>query len=72
MSSFLLSSFKNIHATGKVGESSILERFGERRTEFRTDNAPYLPFLLGHYACPEKELGNHETKDFRQQHRDEL
>lgn len=38
------------------GESFIPERFGERREELGTDNAPYMPFLLGHYACPGKNL----------------
>jgi len=38
------------------GESFIPERFGERREELGTDNAPYMPFLLGHYACPGRNL----------------
>ncbi|KAH5581599.1 hypothetical protein HBI24_127250 [Parastagonospora nodorum] len=34
----------------------VPERFGERREEMGTDKAPYLPFSLGAYACPGKNL----------------
>jgi|SRR5690242_12988745 len=34
----------------------VPERFGERRLEMRTDQAPYLPFSLGAYNCPGKNL----------------
>ncbi|OAK99635.1 cytochrome P450 [Phaeosphaeriaceae sp. SRC1lsM3a] len=37
-------------------EEFIPERFGERRKEMGTDNAPYLPFSLGAYSCPGKTL----------------
>ncbi|KAL1592404.1 hypothetical protein SLS59_009757 [Nothophoma quercina] len=34
----------------------VPERFGERRVEMGTDQAPYLPFSLGAYSCPGKNL----------------
>ncbi|KAJ4350581.1 hypothetical protein N0V95_004632 [Ascochyta clinopodiicola] len=34
----------------------VPERFGERRAEMGTDQAPYLPFSLGAYSCPGKNL----------------
>lgn len=34
----------------------IPERFGERRAELGTDGAPFLPFTLGAYQCPGKNL----------------
>lgn len=34
----------------------IPERFGERRAELGTDGAPFLPFMLGAYQCPGKNL----------------
>ncbi|KAF2202071.1 cytochrome P450 67 [Delitschia confertaspora ATCC 74209] len=37
-------------------EEFIPERFTEKRAEMGTDNAPYLPFSLGHYACPGRNL----------------
>jgi cytochrome P450 len=37
-------------------EDFIPERFGERRQEMGTDQAPYLPFSLGAYSCPGKNL----------------
>ncbi|KAF2793406.1 cytochrome P450 [Melanomma pulvis-pyrius CBS 109.77] len=37
-------------------EEFIPERFGERRAEMETDKAPYLPFSLGAYGCPGKNL----------------
>lgn len=36
--------------------SFIPERFGERRAELGTDGAPFLPFTLGAYQCPGKNL----------------
>ncbi|KAF2645995.1 putative benzoate 4-monooxygenase cytochrome P450 [Massarina eburnea CBS 473.64] len=38
-------------------EEFIPERFGESREEMGTDNAPYMPFSLGSYSCPGKNLG---------------
>ncbi|KAG8156599.1 hypothetical protein KVR01_013550 [Diaporthe batatas] len=35
----------------------VPERFGERRAEMGTDRAPFLPFQLGAYQCPGKNLG---------------
>jgi cytochrome P450 len=32
-------------------EDFIPERFGEKRAEMDTDNAPYLPFSLGKWLC---------------------
>lgn len=32
------------------------ERFGERRADMGTDDAPFLPFTLGAYHCPGKNL----------------
>ncbi|KAF2845119.1 cytochrome P450 [Plenodomus tracheiphilus IPT5] len=40
----------------KQGEDFIPERFGEARIEMATNNAPYLPFSLGVYGCPGKNL----------------
>ncbi|KAF2112705.1 cytochrome P450 67 [Lophiotrema nucula] len=37
-------------------EDFIPERFGEKRAEMETDNSPYLPFSLGAYSCPGKNL----------------
>ncbi|KAH7076045.1 cytochrome P450 67 [Paraphoma chrysanthemicola] len=37
-------------------EEFIPERFGEKRVEMGTDDAPYLPFSLGAYSCPGKNL----------------
>ncbi|KAL2004524.1 hypothetical protein VTN00DRAFT_3409 [Thermoascus crustaceus] len=34
----------------------IPERWGERRDEMDTDSAPFLPFSLGPYSCPGKNL----------------
>ncbi|KAI3392598.1 hypothetical protein diail_5472 [Diaporthe ilicicola] len=34
----------------------VPERFGERRAELGTDGAPFLPFTLGAYQCPGKNL----------------
>ncbi|KAI0854548.1 putative benzoate 4-monooxygenase cytochrome P450 [Xylaria cubensis] len=34
----------------------IPERFGERRQEMKTDDAPFFPFGLGAYSCPGKNL----------------
>lgn len=34
----------------------VPERFGERRVEMGTDQAPYLPFSMGAYSCPGKNL----------------
>ncbi|KAH8758341.1 cytochrome P450 67 [Diaporthe sp. PMI_573] len=34
----------------------IPERWGDRRSEMGTDNAPYFPFLAGMYSCPGKNL----------------
>ncbi|OCL06104.1 cytochrome P450 [Glonium stellatum] len=34
----------------------IPERFGERRKEMGTDDAPFVPFSLGAYSCPGKNL----------------
>lgn len=33
------------------GEEFIPERFGERRAEMGTDDAPYMPFSLGTLFC---------------------
>lgn len=38
------------------GQDFVPERFGEKRTEMGTDQAPYLPFSLGAYSCPGKNL----------------
>ncbi|POS73776.1 hypothetical protein DHEL01_v207829 [Diaporthe helianthi] len=35
----------------------VPERFGERRAELGTDGAPFMPFQLGAYQCPGKNLG---------------
>lgn len=40
----------------KEAAQYIPERFGERRAEMETDGAPYLPFTLGAYQCPGKNL----------------
>ncbi|KAF2130546.1 putative benzoate 4-monooxygenase cytochrome P450 [Dothidotthia symphoricarpi CBS 119687] len=37
-------------------EEFVPERFGERRAEMGTENAPYMPFSLGAYSCPGKNL----------------
>ncbi|EUC45093.1 hypothetical protein COCMIDRAFT_96502 [Bipolaris oryzae ATCC 44560] len=37
-------------------EDFIPERFGEKRVEMETDKAPYLPFSLGAYSCPGRNL----------------
>ncbi|KAF3044325.1 hypothetical protein E8E12_007952 [Didymella heteroderae] len=37
-------------------EDFVPERFGEERAEMGTDQAPYLPFSLGAYSCPGKNL----------------
>ncbi|KAF3038407.1 hypothetical protein E8E11_005959 [Didymella keratinophila] len=37
-------------------EDFVPERFSERRVEMGTDQAPYLPFSLGAYSCPGKNL----------------
>jgi len=37
-------------------EDFVPERFGEKRLEMETDQAPYLPFSLGAYSCPGKNL----------------
>ncbi|KAH7389742.1 cytochrome P450 67 [Phaeosphaeria sp. MPI-PUGE-AT-0046c] len=37
-------------------EEFVPERFGELRNKMGTDNAPYLPFSLGAYSCPGKNL----------------
>jgi cytochrome P450 len=37
-------------------EEFIPERFGDRRAEMGTNQAPYLPFSLGTYNCPGKNL----------------
>ncbi|KAF1830897.1 cytochrome P450 67 [Decorospora gaudefroyi] len=34
----------------------IPERFGDLKEEMETDKAPYLPFSLGAYSCPGKNL----------------
>ncbi|KAF1352739.1 cytochrome P450 [Lizonia empirigonia] len=34
----------------------VPERFGERRVEMGTDQSPYLPFSMGAYSCPGKNL----------------
>ncbi|KAL1980003.1 hypothetical protein VTN96DRAFT_4825 [Rasamsonia emersonii] len=34
----------------------VPERWGERREEMGTDSAPFLPFSLGPYSCPGKNL----------------
>ncbi|KAF2139216.1 uncharacterized protein K452DRAFT_275327 [Aplosporella prunicola CBS 121167] len=34
----------------------IPERFGERRAEMGTDGAPFMPFNIGTYSCPGKNL----------------
>ncbi|RMZ68015.1 cytochrome P450 [Pyrenophora seminiperda CCB06] len=38
------------------GEEFVPERFGELREEMGTDGAPYMPFSLGPYNCPGKNL----------------
>ncbi|KAF2493710.1 putative benzoate 4-monooxygenase cytochrome P450 [Lophium mytilinum] len=40
----------------KQAKEFIPERFGERREEMGTDEAPFLPFSLGAYSCPGKNL----------------
>lgn len=40
----------------KEAAEYIPERFGERRAELETDGAPFLPFTLGAYQCPGKNL----------------
>lgn len=40
----------------KEAAEFIPERFGERRAEMETDGAPFLPFTLGAYQCPGKNL----------------
>ncbi|KAF2470653.1 cytochrome P450 [Lindgomyces ingoldianus] len=37
-------------------EEFVPERFGEKREEMGTEKAPYLPFSLGAYSCPGKNL----------------
>ncbi|KAF2185244.1 cytochrome P450 [Zopfia rhizophila CBS 207.26] len=37
-------------------EEFIPERFGEKRADMGTDKAPFLPFSLGAYSCPGKNL----------------
>lgn len=34
----------------------VPERFGEKRVEMETDGAPFIPFALGAYQCPGKNL----------------
>ncbi|KAF4302301.1 putative benzoate 4-monooxygenase cytochrome P450 [Botryosphaeria dothidea] len=34
----------------------VPERFGEKRIEMETDGAPFIPFALGAYQCPGKNL----------------
>ena len=41
----------------KEAAEFVPERFGERRAEMGTDGAPFLPFQLGAYQCPGKNLG---------------
>ncbi|KUI66488.1 Tryprostatin B 6-hydroxylase [Cytospora mali] len=40
----------------KEADEFIPERFGERRDEMGTDGAPFIPFSLGAYSCPGKNL----------------
>ncbi|KAI1773062.1 putative benzoate 4-monooxygenase cytochrome P450 [Hypoxylon cercidicola] len=40
----------------KEAAEFIPERFSERRVEMETDGAPYMPFSLGVYSCPGKNL----------------
>jgi len=40
----------------KQGKEFVPERFGERRQEMGTDEAPFLPFSIGAYSCPGKNL----------------
>ncbi|GME28827.1 putative benzoate 4-monooxygenase cytochrome P450 [Neofusicoccum parvum] len=40
----------------KQAEDFVPERFGERRDEMGTDGAPFIPFSLGAYSCPGKNL----------------
>ncbi|KAK2611662.1 hypothetical protein N8I77_004992 [Diaporthe amygdali] len=40
----------------KEAAEFIPERFGEKRAELGTDGAPFLPFTLGAYQCPGKNL----------------
>ncbi|KAI4599031.1 hypothetical protein KJ359_002448 [Pestalotiopsis sp. 9143b] len=40
----------------KQADEFIPERWGDRRDEMGTDESPYLPFLLGAYACPGKSV----------------
>lgn len=37
-------------------EEFVPERFGEKKVEMETDQAPYLPFSIGAYSCPGKNL----------------
>ncbi|KAF7443282.1 Cytochrome P450 67 [Pyrenophora tritici-repentis] len=37
-------------------EEFVPERFGELKQEMETEGAPYLPFSLGVYSCPGKNL----------------
>ncbi|KAL1961494.1 hypothetical protein VTN77DRAFT_1673 [Rasamsonia byssochlamydoides] len=40
----------------KKAHDFIPERWNERREEMETDNAPFLPFSIGPYSCPGKNL----------------
>ncbi|PYH85341.1 cytochrome P450 [Aspergillus uvarum CBS 121591] len=40
----------------KQAQSFIPERWNERKDELRTDGAPFIPFAIGHYSCPGKNL----------------
>lgn len=46
------------HRWWPQAEDFIPERFGEKRAEMETNQAPYLPFSLGEYGCPGKHLAN--------------
>ncbi|RAK81785.1 cytochrome P450 [Aspergillus fijiensis CBS 313.89] len=40
----------------KQAKSFIPERWGERKGELGTDGAPFIPFAMGPYSCPGKNL----------------
>ncbi|ORY64225.1 putative benzoate 4-monooxygenase cytochrome P450 [Pseudomassariella vexata] len=40
----------------KQANEFVPERFGERREEMGTEGAPFVPFSLGAYSCPGKNL----------------
>ncbi|OJK03510.1 hypothetical protein ASPACDRAFT_49664 [Aspergillus aculeatus ATCC 16872] len=40
----------------KQAKSFIPERWGERKGELGTDGAPFIPFAMGSYSCPGKNL----------------